>query len=54
MGERADAPPVADEARRASEKIRSIATERARCDYIFEWAMKNPIPEVKMKKLTVR
>jgi hypothetical protein len=23
-------------------------------DYVFEWAMKNPIPEVKMKKLTVR
>ena len=30
MGERTDAPPVADEARRASEKTRSIATDGAR------------------------
>ena len=47
MGERTEAPPVADEARRASEKIRSIATKWARYDYIFEWAMKNPIPATK-------
>ena len=30
MGERTEAPPVAEEARRASEKIRSIATKGAR------------------------
>ena len=50
MGERTEAPPVADEARRASEKIRSIATKWARYDYIFEWAMKNPTPATKKER----
>lgn len=38
---RAEAPPVADEARRASEKIRSIATDGARRLY-FRLGNSNP------------
>ena len=31
-------PPVADERSATREKTRSIATERERDDYVFEWA----------------
>ena len=43
-GLRARAPPVAEAARTRRERIRSIGESRTRGDYIFDRAMKNPIP----------
>ena len=46
-GLRARAPPVAEAARTRREKIRSVEESRTRSDYIFDRAMKNPIPATK-------